>query len=361
MSQIRPLLVASDETVREEVLRLAAAVDCEIDNAADAGAAAGSWTRAPLVLIDEAALTPGAPGLPYRTRVLLICDGSPDSATWQRAFTSGVQQVITLPADEGELISALADVVETPGEQDGRVIAVVGARGGSGASVLSAGIAARATIAGESAFLVDCDALGGGLDLLLGAEREDGLRWPGLRVNSGRVSMTDLHEALPGYPGGGGRMPVLSCGRTGAGPTHDSIAAVVDAGRRAGRLVVCDLGRGLEPASRAAATRADLVLLVVPAEVRACAAAARVVGHLAEHVDRSIIRTVVRAPGPDGLDGDDIAEALDVPLLSVLRPERGLARALERGVFTPRGRGPLAGTAHAALDAVRARAHAGVR
>ena len=35
--------------------------------------------------------------------------------------------------------------------------------------------------------LVDCDALGGGLDLALGAEKMDGLRWSGLALGDGRV------------------------------------------------------------------------------------------------------------------------------------------------------------------------------
>lgn len=351
----RPLLVAADEPVREQVLRLAAAADCDLDDVPDPHVAAASWASAPLVIVDESALAPDAPELPTRVPVLLVCCAEPSSAPWQRAFTSGVRRVVTLPADEGELLSLLADVVEAPGQHAGPVIAVLGARGGSGASVFSAAIAARAARAGQDAFLVDCDPLGGGLDLLLGAEREDGLRWPGLRVNSGRVSMNDLHEALPVYPVGGERVPVLSCGRAGAGPTCDAVAAVVDAGRRAGRLVVCDLDRRLGPASRAATLEADLTVLVVPAEVRACAAAERVLAHLAEQLDQRRVEAVVRVPGPDDLDGDDIATVLGIPLLSVLRPERGLARALERGAFCPRRRGPLASAAGAVLDEARAR------
>ena len=36
---------------------------------------------------------------------------------------------------------------------------------------------------GERVMLVDCDALGGGLDLLLGAEEVQGLRWPDLALS----------------------------------------------------------------------------------------------------------------------------------------------------------------------------------
>lgn len=358
MPENRPLLVATDETVREEVLRLAAAVDCEIEHVPDLAAAGESWASAPVVFVDEGTLAPGEPDLPVRTRTVLVCDGSPQSPTWERAFTTGIGQVAVLPDDEGELVSALADVVEGPGGDDGRVLAVLGARGGAGSSVLAGSVAARAAREGDSALLVDCDHLGGGLDLLLGAEREDGLRWPGLRVHSGRVSMADLRAALPGAPGDSGvdgRLSILSCGRSGTGPAPEAVAAVLDAGRRAGQVAVCDLDRALGPPARVAARKADLVVLVVPAEVRACAAATRVVERLGEYVEHSAIRVVARVPGPDGLGGTDVAEALELPLLSVQRPERGLARALERGEFAARTRGPLAGTARAVLAELHGR------
>ena len=57
--------------------------------------------------------------------------------------------------------------------------------------------------------LVDCDPLGGGLDLVLGAEDLGGLRWPGLDVGGGRVPATALHAALPAPTvDGGGELAV---------------------------------------------------------------------------------------------------------------------------------------------------------
>ena len=83
------------------------------------------------------------------------------------------------------------------------------------------------------------------------------------------------------------------------------------------------------------------MLLVVPAEVRAAAAAGRVaaaVGMLCRD-----LRVVVRGPGPTGLDAGALAAALGLPLAGRLRPEPGLDVALERGEPPARrGRGPLA-------------------
>jgi hypothetical protein len=56
-----------------------------------------------------------------------------------------------------------------------------------------------------------------------------------------------------------------------------------------------------------------------------------------------------------GLTPNDVAGHVGLPLLASMPPERGLQRDLERGVFLPRPKGPLA----TAAGAVLAAAHAG--
>jgi secretion/DNA translocation related CpaE-like protein len=120
-----------------------------------------------------------------------------------------------------------------------------------------------------------------------------------------------------------------------------AVDAVLDAGRQAGDLVVVDLPRRPDEAAVRVLQAADLVLLVVPAEVRACAAAARVVQAVAPHC--TDLRVVVRGPAPAGLRSRDLVRVLGLPILGAMRPERGLAGALERGeVPGGRGTGPLA-------------------
>jgi hypothetical protein len=115
--------------------------------------------------------------------------------------------------------------------------------------------------------------------------------------------------------------------------------------------VVCDLPRYLTDAAVAALALADLVVLVVPADIRSCAAGARMAGLLGEH--GRPIRAVVRGPAPGGVDADEVARALGLPLLVAMRPEPGLARALERGEAPPRPHGPLAEAARAVLTEMR--------
>ncbi|PXY26414.1 septum site-determining protein Ssd [Prauserella flavalba] len=345
----RPLVVVRDDAVLDEIQRIAAAVGCESEWVSDLGAAREPWATAPLVLLDDSALAEDPdPALPRREGVLLVCKGAPAPQSWQRAFALGVQDVVALPEGEDTLVAALADVAEGPSQGRGQVLAVVGGCGGAGASVLAASVGLRVARTGGSALLVDCDPLGGGIDLLLGSERAEGLRWPQLRVRSGRVSMPELEAALPARKHGEGRLSVLSCDREGPGPTADAVAAVVEAGRRAGRVVVCDVPRQPDTAAEEALRRADLAVLVVPAEVRACVAATRVLARLAELTGD--VRVLARGPAPDGLTAHDVADAVGVPLLGRIRTERGLARAVERGVFNPRPGGALGTAALTVLE-----------
>jgi hypothetical protein len=64
---------------------------------------------------------------------------------------------------------------------------------------------------------------------------------------------------------------------------------------------------------------------------------------------------VVRGPAPTGLPAEAVADALGLPLAGSLRPEPGLAAALDRGDVPPvRPRGPLAALSAQLLASVLA-------
>jgi hypothetical protein len=140
---------------------------------------------------------------------------------------------------------------------------------------------------------------------------------------------------------------MLSGARRGEGPAPDAVAAVVEAGRRAGDVVACDLPRQLDLAAWAAIDRADLTVIVTPAELRACITARKCAEELANR--GAPTQLVVRGPSPGGLRVDEIAEAVGIPVLAIMRPEPQLAQSLERGDFHPKHRGPLARAASATL------------
>jgi secretion/DNA translocation related CpaE-like protein len=131
----------------------------------------------------------------------------------------------------------------------------------------------------------------------------------------------------------------------------EAMEAVLEAGRRSCDLVVADLPRAVDDASRAVLSLATVVLLVVPAEVRAAAAATRMATQLAPLC--ADLRLVVRGPAPSGLSARDIASSIGLPLVGYLRPEPHLDVTLERGEPPgSRGRGPLWSLSSSLLDEV---------
>jgi Mrp family chromosome partitioning ATPase len=76
--------------------------------------------------------------------------------------------------------------------------AFMGGSGGVGATTLAAGLAFVAART-QRTMLIDADPRSGGLDLLLGAERTPGWRWP--RLATARGHLGDLTGQLPSIDG----------------------------------------------------------------------------------------------------------------------------------------------------------------
>lgn len=334
----RPLAVTADPDLLDELVRIAAAAGVELQVAAAASAAGPAWAAAPVVLVgDDVAATTAGSRPARRDRLVLVGRDLDDPGVWRRAVALGAAHVALLPDAEGWLVDVLADAVEG-GAQRAPCVAVVGGRGGAGASTLAAALAVTAAAGGRRTLLVDADPLGGGLDLVLGAENLPGPRWPDLAGTRGRVSAATVHAALPRLD----RLTLLSWDRgERLDVPPEAMTALLAAGVRGSDLVVVDVARRPDAAARAALDSATLTLLVVPAEVRAAAAAARVAATVGARC--AALRVVVRGPAPGGLTADGIARSLGLPLAGELRPEPGLAATLERGdPPAGRGSGPLA-------------------
>jgi len=334
----RPLLVTAEPDLLDDLLRLVAAAGQEAVVVPDAAGARSAWSSASLILID-AAQARGCvqAGVPRRPGVVLIGSDLDDAGIWQVGVELGAEHVVFLPDAERFLADRLADAAE--GRSAGaRMLGVVGGRGGAGASVLAAALAITAARWSVNTLLVDADPLGGGLDLVVGCEEDLGLRWPEIAGISGRLPGAELAASLPG----GAPLALLSWDRGDVVTVPPAaMSAVLRAGRRAQDLVVVDLPRHVDDAARVALAALDVLLVVVPAEVRACASAARVAGVAREHC--ADLRVLVRGPSPAGLSAEAVARALGLPLAGWLRPEPALAAALERGKPPARtGRGPLA-------------------
>ena len=338
----RPLLLTADPALLDDLLRVAAAAATEVQAASDPAGAAASWAAAPLVVLGaDLAEAVSRAGLPARAGVLLATSAGDRADVWPLAARAGAEAVLVLPQAAGLLAERLGRVTSAPARAT--TVAVVPGRGGAGASTLACALAvtARRLRPDLRPLLVDGDPLGGGLDLLLGAEHTPGLRWPALAATRGRPAADELRGALPQVEG----FSLLSWDRGDpVDLTREAAGAVLAAGCRGHDLVVLDIPRAPDPAGRRLLAAAGTALLVVPADVGSAAAASRVAGRLATVVPD--VRVVVRTPrrhGAAGLGADQVAAAVGLPLGGRLGDEPGLAAAAERGEPPGRsGRGPLA-------------------
>lgn len=350
-----PLVISADPDLLDDLRRLVAAAGAEPVVVASAAAAQPWWFDAPLVLVgDDAAraLADTASGLVLRRGgVVLVGRDLDDAGVWRRAVEVGAEHVAFLPDAESWLVERLGEALDDRGDR-AVVVGVMGGRGGAGATSLAVALALAGGRAGRDVLLVDADPLGGGIDLTLGAEDDAGARWLDVSAGGGQGS---LPLELPRFR----EVTLLACTRASC-PTlpPDAVRDVLASARREQQLVVVDLPRSFDPGTRAALTRLDTLLLVVPAEVRACAAAAQVAAHASDLVRD--VRVVVRGPAPSGLDADVVAEALGLPLAGWLRREPGIASALERGEPPGGGRrGPLASFAASFVASLPCRSDAG--
>lgn len=337
-----PLLVTADADLLDELLRLAAAGGTELQVANDPSSARSPFPTAPFVMIGADLIERCRRArLPRRAGMIVVARGAMPEPADLAARAFGVDHLVVLPEAEGWLVDRFTERPDLP---TGRLLAVIGGRGGAGASILAAGLAAASVTAGRRTLLIDADPLGGGLDVLLGLEKSGGLRWHDLSETGGRVDPPALIGSLPRRDD----LVLLSFdrGRASAVPV-EAMAAIVDAARRGREVVVADLPRHLDDAAVLALSSADRAVLVVPAEIRAVAAAARIVEVVRTH--RDDLYLVVRGPAPGGLRPRDVSSALGLPLAGSLRPEPALCRVLEEGRL-PSGGGALAELCRGLVD-----------
>ncbi len=319
------LVVAAPGEVQDVLLAAVAAQDLGAEVVTDQELAAGPWRAAGTVLVAaDLAAGVAARALPHRDGVFLV---GPDAAQLSEWSAPLAAQVIPLSQAGAWLGAALA---EGAGRARAPVVAVLGGSGGVGASTLAAALAqvAAEVTAGASpagAALVDVDGLGGGIDLLLGAERTGGWRWPRLKAAEGQLG--DLRPFLPVVDG----VSVVAMAR---GPALDlarePLAAIVGALRAWHALVVLDAGRSLAASSREALRLAGRQLVVVAPGVRGAAAARQAVAVLGLERAELVLRG-------RGLPAGVVADAVGCPVLARLPNERGLAAAAERGEPPARG------------------------
>ena len=228
-----------------------------------------------------------------------------------------------------------------------QVLAVTGARGGLGASVLLLHLAWALGRAGRRVAMMDLDPVGG-LDLLCGESVLTGLRWADLPAEESAFRPGHLVGALPVWHA----MPVLT-GDVRGGPLPCA-EAVLEAMRAEHDVVLVDLPRGAPPPPGAG------VLIVTGLDLRSAVAAESIASRLrgtvpggCEGADAAAeaavaadaaagvpVWLVARQVGEDVL-AEDLELITGCPVLGQVPTDRVLAKRLALGEDPVRSRSAL--------------------
>ena len=204
------------------------------------------------------------------------------------------------PEPPSEPLWASAPVGSGRGRRAAQVLAVTGARGGLGASVLLLHLAWALGRAGRRVAMMDLDPTGG-LDLLCGQSVLTGLRWADLPADESAFRPGHLVGALPVWHA----MPVLT-GDVRGGPLPCA-EAVLEAMRAEHDVVLVDLPRGAPPPPGAG------VLILAGLDLRSAVAAESIASRLRGTAPAAVVAAAAEAATADA------AAAAEVPVWLVAR------------------------------------------
>lgn len=308
-----PIVVAvADPALHSEAIHIAAATGRKVIDAADDTQLARHAPKAHALLIDDLR----APSLHPQPRgpnvFTVVADTAPVASR---------EDVFALPAQAADVLRSIGALALAPAAHTarGKVVAVLGACGGAGASVLSA---ALCRVAGD-ATLIDAHQFSGGLDLLLGLEATPGARWGDIDFTAGgAVSRAEMRGALPATEDD---TALLTFPRTTvADPfrlSPEELNAVVHAAGAEG-LTVVDTPLALLP------DRCDLVVVVLRPELRAAAAAARIVAECnAAGVANALL---LRQSSWASLEPAQVEDTAKAPVIAQVQQIRGLTKQLDQ-------------------------------
>lgn len=291
------VLVTSDSGVREYLTHVLAEAEA-FDIAtvvSDAQGVLGALERHPeagLVVVD--ADTDGGQGHTVARRVgavaplvgivMLVEDAGP--AALAAAMEVGARSVVQRTAGLDEVVSRFEAVAQWSSSaraviqadqssgRGGRVVAVAGAKGGVGASVVALLLAA-ASAERQSVTLVDFDLAAGDLTAFAGVHTRRSV--VDLAEVSGEITGRMLRETSYDVPGGMRLLPAPNEGERGEEMSADAARAIVNALRFESDLAVIDVGSRLDEATATVLEYADAVLLVTTPDLPALRAARRAI------------------------------------------------------------------------------------
>ncbi len=223
----------------------------------------------------------------------------------------------------------------------GGVIGVLGATGGLGVSTLATTLAMRSAVALGASLLVDGHPRGGGLDVHVGLDGEQGLRWADLAAVRGEMESAAVLSGLPSAQGcrvlSWDRRPGVQLNRDGVGLARslaeESIVTIVDLPGpeaheahewwRLCQHVVLLCGGGVQQVAAAAIALECLNAVLEPASPSGAPRRSRDMG--------ASVVGVIRQQRSGRADRDVLSAMLGLPFVGAMRDDPKVVTALIRG------------------------------
>ncbi len=274
-------------------------------------------------------------GLPPGDRPVLAVDTRESVGSLRAAIRAGARGFYLWPEERDELASASrrAAAAAANGSGVGRVIAVLGSRGGAGTTFLATHLAAAFARRRRDCVLVDVDVLFDDIGAALG-----------IPVDEPVPTLVDLllddgigaGSARPWTHPAGFRVVPGSGDPEGPAPEPTDVVALLEATARAADIVVVHLPRAVSPVSRAALARADEIVIVLTLDVASFRAAKRAIAACdIEERCRFVVNRAVRAD----VAVADVQRVFGRAALGVVPAASGVRAAQDRGQLLPaRGR-----------------------
>lgn len=272
--------------------------------------------------------------------VLLVVAPRETTAGLRAALRAGALGFFLWPDEREALARAAEGAALRPRDEEaggGRVVGVLGARGGAGATFLATHLAAACAARGAPTVLVDLDLFFADVTPALGLEDEDAPSIADLAPLAGELTAEHLEQVLHAHRGG--FRVLLGPGRPGAdGVTPGLVGEVAGRLRSRFRAVVLHVPRLPDARALAGLEAADEILLVVTPDVLAVRDARRVLGFLRERGLAERCRLVVNRAARSEVVPRDVGRALGLEPLAVVGRDRAVPRAQDRGELLRRRR-----------------------
>jgi len=241
-------------------------------------------------------------------------------------FEAGADDYLTKPTHPAELASRIkmlltrsatvqSAVIQPP---RGKVIAILGVKGGSGVTTLAVNLSATLAQDDKSLILADLQLGMGAIGLQLGHPQEAGLSHL-LQLQLSELGHEQVEKELVEYAPGM-RLLLATYNPTEAAKPLPAahIERIINLLPNAADLVILDLGNRMGSASLQALKRADQIILCLAPQQTSLTMAKTLLRHIRQsgiHQSRVGVAVALTTPSPSAINAQQIEDALQAPVL----------------------------------------------